>query len=315
MSVCRVRTILIALVAVGMLMPADAVAAAPPQHGGPATVFPTTIHLPDGFQPEGIEIGALPYAYIGSLTDGSIYRVSLVTGRGKILSEGPGTQSVGLELDAQGRLFVAGGEAGDARVVNSLTGKVLADYQLTTGDTFINDVTITGGAAWFTDSFNPVLYKLPLGRWGTLPGQDAIVTVPITGDYEQVDGFNANGISDTPDGKALLVAQTATGLLFRVDPATGEATTVDLGGQTLPFADGILREGRTLYVVNSGQVSVVKLDRTGRSGTVIAEITDPRFDSPTTVAAFGNRLYVPNARFDVEPTPETEYTVVAVRRH
>jgi len=34
----------------------------------------------------------------------------------------------------------------------------------------------------------------------------------------------------TPDGKALLIVQTATGKIFRVDPDTGVATTVDLGG-------------------------------------------------------------------------------------
>jgi sugar lactone lactonase YvrE len=305
----------ITVVAATLLVPAGAVAA-PPQHAKPAALFPTTIQLPDGFQPEGIAIGKLPYAYFGSLADGSIYRASLVTGRGKIISEGPGTQSVGLKIDARGRLFVAGGAAGDARVVSAVTGEVLASYQFASGQTFVNDVTLTPGAAWFTDSFNPVLYKVPLGRHGAVPGQDAVVTVPLSGDYQQVDGFNVNGISGTPDGAALLVIQSSTGLLFRVDPATGEATTVDLGGATLPNGDGILLRGRTLYVVQNqlNQVAVVRLDRTGGSGTVVAEITDPRFDVPTTVAAFGHRLYLPNARFGTAPTPETEYTAVAVPR-
>lgn len=47
---------------------------------------------------------------------------------------------------------------------------------------------------------------------------------------------------------------------------------------------------------------------------MITRITDPRFRIPTTAAAWGDRLYLPNARFDVEPTPDTEYDVVAVRQ-
>ena len=72
------------------------------------TFAPTVIRLPDGFQPEGIAIGKLPYAYFGSRVDGDIYRASLATGQGEVISQGPGTQSLGLKLDGGGRLFVAG---------------------------------------------------------------------------------------------------------------------------------------------------------------------------------------------------------------
>jgi sugar lactone lactonase YvrE len=297
-----------------LLAPVGAAEAHP--GSAPASLFPTTIALPDGFQPEGIAIGSLPYAYFGSLADGSIYRASLLTGRGRIISEGPGTPSVGLKIDSRGRLFVAGGAAGNGRVVSAITGDVLASYQFTTGATFVNDVTLAAGGAWFTDSQNPVLYRVPLGRHGSLPDQDGVTSVPLGGDYQQAPGFNANGISGTPDGAALLLIQSNTGLLFRVDPATGEATTVDLGGATLPNGDGILLRGRTLYVVQNqlNQVAVVQLNRAGTSGAVVDELTDPGFDVPTTVAAFGPRLYLPNARFGTEPTPTTPYTAVAVRR-
>src|SRR4051812_7434776 len=87
---------------------------APPAAAHPRTV--ATIELPDGFQPEGIAIGRAPYAYFGSRLDGDIYRASLRTGRGKVISQGPGTPSLGLKLDGRGRLFVAGGAGGDARV-------------------------------------------------------------------------------------------------------------------------------------------------------------------------------------------------------
>ena len=110
---------------------------------------------------------------------------------------------------------------------------------------------LTPDAAWFTDSQNAVLYKLPLGRRGGLPAADGFVRVPLSGDWAQVAGFNANGIARTPDGRALLVVQSTTGCLFRVDPRTGVATRVDLGGEILTNGDGLLVIGRTLYVVQN----------------------------------------------------------------
>jgi sugar lactone lactonase YvrE len=282
----------------------------------PTAILPTEIALPDGFQPEGIAIGGLPFAFFGSLVDGDLFRVSLLTGRGEVFSQGPGTPSVGLKVDQRGRLFVAGGPGGNARVVNAITGKVLASYSFATAPTFVNDVVLTPDAAWFTDSQSPFLYKVPLGHFGELPAPGAVVAVPLTGDYVQQPGFNANGITRTPDGKALLIVQSNTGLLLRVDPATGVSTTVDLGGQLLTNGDGLLLEGRTLYAVQNqqNQIAVVRLNPAGTAGQVTRTITDPRFDIPTTIASFGNRLYATNARFTTPPTPTTPYTAVAVSK-
>jgi sugar lactone lactonase YvrE len=320
----NLRSALVLAVTAALVLPAGtgAAAAAAPAAGGPAlaapqaaspAIFPTTIPLPDGFRPEGIAIGAAPFAFFGSLADGAIYRANLITGAGRIVSPGPGTPSVGLALDHRGRLFVAGGNAGNGRVVHAVTGQVLASYQFAAGASFVNDVIVTRHAAWFTDSLNPVLYQVPLGRRGALPDPAEVVTVPLTGDFELRDGFNANGISRTPDGNGLLLIQSNTGLLFRVE-TNGVATEVDLAGETLPNGDGILLRGRTLYVVQNqlNQVAVVRLDRSGTSGTVLDRVTDPRFDIPTTVAAFGNRLYLPNARFTTPPTPTTPYSAVAI---
>ncbi|MER7835876.1 hypothetical protein ABTY98_08160 [Streptomyces sp. NPDC096040] len=76
-----------------------------PRRRGPLPHLPSPPE-PNGWQPEGIAIGAAPYAYLGSLTDGSIYRADLRTGTGKVISTGPGTPAVGLELDARGRLYL-----------------------------------------------------------------------------------------------------------------------------------------------------------------------------------------------------------------
>lgn len=312
-----------ALAAPALLLTALTAAAAVPStaHAGPDAssrhAFPSRFELPDGFQPEGIAISR-GVAYFGSRLDGDIYAASLRTGAGKVISQGPGTGSLGMKVDQRGRLFVAGAAGGDARVIDTRTGKVLASYKFTTTTpTFVNDVILTKEAAWFTDSNQPVLYKVPLGRNGRLPSPSAVQTVALTGDYaHNPTGFNLNGIARTPDGRGLLAVQSSRGLLFRVDPKTGATRTVDLGGALLTNGDGLLVIGRTLYVVQnrSNKVGVFKLDSAGTRGRLVREIASTDFDVPTTAAAFGDRLYLPNARFNTPPTPETEYWVTAVRR-
>ena len=272
------------------------------------------IPLPDGFQPEGIAIGPGGTAYLGSLADGDIYTVDVRTGEGEIISQGPGTPSVGLKIDQFGRLFVAGGTSGTARVIDSATGTLLADFELAPTPAFINDVILTHDGAWFTNSFAPELYFLPLEPSGGLP--DEPVILPLTGEWVQQPGFNANGIAETPDHKALLVIQSATATLFRVDRETGEATKVDLGDASLPAGDGLLVVGRTLYVVQNqlNQVAVIRLDASGTTGVLVETLTDPAFRVPTTVARYGSGLFLPNARFGVPPTPDTEYEVVRIDR-
>lgn len=302
---------LIGLLAVGAAGTAQA-AGSPP---GGATVD-DLIALPDGFQPEGIAIGRGPVGYVGSLADGDVYVFDLRTGAEITTLEGPGTPSVGLKIDERDRLFISGGPTGQARVVDAATGDVLQSYQLTTSPAFINDVVLTVDGAWFTNSFAGELYLVPLGPAGALPDPSEIVTLPLSGDWVQQPGFNANGIVETPDHRALLVIQSATATLFRVDPVTGAATAVDLGGASLPAGDGLLLVGRTLYVVQNqlNTVAVVDLAADGTRGTVADELTSPEFQVPTTVARFGDSLFLPNARFGTPPTPDTEYSVVRIDR-
>jgi hypothetical protein len=76
--------------------------------------------------------------------------------------------------------------------------------------------------------------------------------------------------------------------------------------------DGLLLDGRLLYVVQNrdNKVAVVRLDHSLSSGRVLTHLTDPRFDVPSTIDEFGNRLYAVNARFTTPPTPTTPYSVV-----
>lgn len=127
---------------------------------------------------------------------------------------------------------------------------------------FVNDVIVTRQAAYFADSSSPVLYRVELGPGGKLRGQDAVETIPLSGEFEFVPGeFNANGIEATSDGKWLIVVNSTRGKLYGVDPDTGEATEIDLGGKSVTNGDGILLQGKTLYVVRNqlNQIAEIQL--------------------------------------------------------
>ena len=299
----RRRTALAGVPAVLLGLASTSAASAAPA----AAPFPTKFSLPNGFQPEGIAI-ARGTAYFGSRADGDIYAASLRTGRGKVISQGPGTGSLGLKVDPFGRLFVAGAAGGNGRVIDTRTGKVLAGYTFTTATpTFVNDVMLAKDGAYFTDSQRPVFYRVAGAK---------AETIPLTGDYQHLPGNNANGISLTPDGRALIIVQSSTGFLLRVDRRTGVARRIDIGAALMTNGDGLLLLGRTLYVVQNrlNKIAVLELNHAGTKGELVGELTSPDFDVPTTVAAFGNRLYLPNARFTTSPTPTTEYWVTAVER-
>ena len=277
--------------------------------------FPETIPLPNGWQPEGIAIGRGTTFYVGSIPTGAIFRGDLRTGQGApFIPAASGRAAIGLDFD-RGRLFVAGGGTGKGFVYDATTRELLRELQLATGGdpTFVNDVAVTKRAAWFTDSNRAVLYRLPLSKNGQ-PAASAQV-VALTGDFQLEAGFNLNGIDATPNGKTLVVVQSGTGKLFRVTTA-GVTTEIDLGGATVTNGDGILLQGRTLYVVRNrdNQIAVITLSNGLASGTVTRTITDPDFDVPTTIDRLGKRLYAVNARFGTPATPSTEYSVVQVRR-
>jgi hypothetical protein len=144
-----------------------------------------------------------------------------------------------------------------------------------------------------------------------------VATLPITGDFTYDDDpatFEANGIVAANGGRTLLVDQTRTGKLFRIDAKTGVSTEVPLTGGDLANGDGMLLAGRTLYVVKnrSNEIAVVKLAGDLSSGTLERTITSPQFRVPTTIAALGKSLYAVNARFGTPATPDTDYDITRV---
>lgn len=282
---------------------------------GAQSAFPTKIDLPDGFQPEGITTSGEQF-YVGSIPTGAVYRGSLRTGQGAILVQPQtGRAAIGMKFD-RGRLFVAGGNTGNAFVYSARSGVLIRTYALSTGGSFINDVVVTKKAAWFTDSLKPVLYRVPLGPAGRPGAASAFSTVNLTPPYMQGPGFNVNGIDATPNGKTLVIVQSSSGKLFAVNAMGGTREIALAGNESVPNGDGILLDGKTLYVVQNrlNVIAKIALAPSLRSGRVLSRISSPDFDVPTTVAELGSRLYAVNARFGTTPTPATEYWITQVKK-
>ena len=278
--------------------------------------------MPNGSGPECIAISEGPLAYVSSLKTGAIFLVDLEHGTHEIFVPPIAPTAVGIGLDTHRRLFACGGIDGSLSVIDTVTRSILKRYQLGGEQSFTNELIITPEAVWVTDSFAPVLYKLPLGPGGELPGDGDVDRLPLTGDlvYQQgetfAECFNANGIAPTPDRSGILVVQTNTGKLFRVDPATGNTTLVDLGGEDVAWGDGLVLENQTLHVVQNlaNTVSVIELDSSGTTGKVVERWTDPRFDTPTAMARFGDRFYLSNARFTTPDAETAEFRIISVQR-
>ena len=278
-----------------------------------AATFPDRIDLPNGWRPEGITSGTGTTVYVGSLATGSIWRGDTRTGEGEVFIEETGLVAVGVEYEAGAdRLWVAGGPTSQVRVYDASSGALLETYQFP-GSGFLNDVVATRDAVYVTDSNNAQLIVIPLGPGGALPAPADATTLPLSGDIV-VDpaAFNANGIVATRGW--LILVQSNTGLLFRVDPETGETTAIDLGGYSVTAGDGLELRGSTLYVVRN-QLNLVAVIALGPGLTVavlLDELTSPDFSVPTTAARSAGDLWAVNARFGTPPTPDTEYWITRV---
>jgi sugar lactone lactonase YvrE len=282
--------------------------------GGEERRLQHRIALPNGFQPEGIASTGGKKLFVGSIPTGAIWRGNAKTGTGSVLvAPHEGRSAIGIKV-SRGLIFVAGGATGDAYLYDKRTGADVARYDLAPegATTFVNDVVVTRRAAYFTDSRLKQLYVLPLGRRGTPPAQAEVRTLPLTGDIVYMVGNNANGIVSA--GRWLIIVQSNTGKLFRVNRATGATDEIELGGAEVTNGDGLLRRGRKLYVVQNrlNRIAVVRLARGKRSGRVIAYLTDPDFDVPTTITFAAGRLFAVNARFGTPPGPDVPYWITRV---
>ena len=265
--------------------------------------------------PEGVAYDAATGDfYVGSTFDGTIYRGNVRDDGGELevfLAAGMDERGgvTGMKVDAQGRLFIAGRRTGRAFVYDTASRDLIKVLETPASpNTLINDVTVTADAAYFTDSFRPVIFRAPLAsdRVGEMEAWLELTNTPIT--YQ--NGFNLNGIAANENGTYLLTVQFNTGELYRVNVDTQEITQVDLGGEALTTGDGLVLEGQTLYAVreNPAEIVVVTLSKDFSRGEVQQRITDPSLKLPTTLAKAGERLLVVNSQLNTN-SPELPFTV------
>jgi superoxide dismutase, Cu-Zn family len=164
----------------------------------------TEYELPGtGVFPESIGVDAATGdAYVGSLADGALYR--LAAGGGVELWSPAGQDGrasvAGVKIDAERRLWAAGGYDGTLWVHDLANGELLARMDAGARPSCVNDIAFgPDGAAYVTDSLVPVLFRaagdpLRLEPWIDL----AAAGVPWA------DGLNLNGIVVTPDSAHLV---------------------------------------------------------------------------------------------------------------
>jgi sugar lactone lactonase YvrE len=284
--------------------------------GASSRALPSSYVLPgnDVF-PEGIDFWPKTgQFFVTGAGNGSIMRGELDEPNATILVPATGVpfSTIGIKVDKRNdELFVAGGNTGGVRVYSALTGALLRTFTSESGG-FINDLVVTqNGDVYATDSFRPILWRIPAGApSGALEPWLTFVGTPL----QYTEGFNVNGIVETPNGKYLIVVQSSTGKLYRIALDTKEVAEIDLGGESVA-GDGLELVSKTLYAVAAGAVVKIKLDPGFLSGEVLSRTTDPSFDSPTTLALARGRLLVVNSQFGrlfAGQPPVLPFTVSAI---
>gem|GEM_PF-1232707 len=279
--------------------------------------FPASVALPNGFRPEGVTTGPGTTFYAGSVSDGRIWRGDLRTGAGSLLLPAVTGRSLrGMQFDKHtGLLWVVGSEGTTAKVwaLNARSGATVATYTVPDGK-FLNDLVVTRGAVWVTDSSVDRLTRIALTD-DRGPGTAEPTFVPITGAWPTPTGFRANGIRQLRDGKLVLDNSTAGGL-YAVDPTTGVAAVIPVtGGPGITGGDGLELRGKTLYVVRGSgmaEVSVLKLKREDgawRATWLRALSAAGQLDVPSTGTLAAGALYVVNARFGTANPNTATYSV------
>jgi sugar lactone lactonase YvrE len=258
--------------------------------------------------------------YVGSTTDGTVFRGNVEGGPKEaevfLEPESDGrTTAIGMEVGEDGRLFIAGGDTGRIFVYDTeSTDQIRRLDTSDAGATFLNDVAVTpDGDAYVTDSLRPVLFRVPSTVDGVGEVEPWLNFEETPAEYEE--GFNFNGIDATEDGRYLVAVQSNTGELFRIDIESKQVVEINLGGETLTNGDGLLLDGRTVYVVRNEQALIVPVKLSGEyiRGKVGEPFTDPSFAFPTTIAKTDGRLLVVNSQFDKqEGEPELPFTVSSV---
>ena len=285
--------------------------------GGP---LPTRYVLPgSSVFPEGIAYDQRTQrVFVSSTTNGAVFAGhASEEDLSAFLAPGADgrTTAVGLDVDDDGHLFVAGGATGFVFVYDANSGALIERLSGGSTPTFINDIAVDGdGVAYITDSMSPVIYRVvPDGAGGyTIERWLALAGTPIV----YTTGFNLNGIVVSSNGRYLFTIQSNTGKLYRIDIATKEIVQLDVGGATFPAGDGLWLHGNSLYVLQNQQelITELRVQPNQSTATVVSQTTDESFRFPTSLVIARGRFLVVNSQFDrrASATPVLPFTVSVV---
>jgi hypothetical protein len=304
-----------------LLMTGIALLSVAPLSAAAATGF-RSHSLPDPAAfPESI--GADPHTgafFTDSLIDGAVYRGTLEAPEASVFlpagSDGR-TNVAGVKVDDESRIWLADAFKGRVLVYNE-SGQLLHTFVLAgTGNPTVNDIAFSRGVAYVTDSSRPFLYRIDMkdaatpGTTQVEPWLDVSGSVSYT-TGEGPFGVNLNGIVAAPDGRTLLAVQTNTGILFRIDVASGQISRVDVQGAELLFGDGLLRDGSDLYIARNAanQILRMRLGPGWHSAGAVSTFTAAQLAFPTALAEIRGRLLVTNSQLNAGSTPTLPFNVL-----
>jgi hypothetical protein len=243
--------------------------AAPRVHLGGENLEALQIQHP-GLYPEDIKYNEKTGTYLtGSFREGAIYTV---TDRGEtrqLVNDDRLVSTLGICLDtAANRLYTVTGDLGASvkKYPGIKTLAALGVYDLTTGAPvrfvylhdllpgrphLANSVTTDGrGNVYVTDSFSPVIYKIP---------PTGAPSIFLESDRFIGEGINLNGIVYHPGGY-LLVALKSKGQLFKVPVDNPQAFTEVKLPRPLVGLDGVTLVNPSELVVVANRAGAINTD-------------------------------------------------------
>jgi hypothetical protein len=257
--------------------------------------------------PEGVAASGRTF-FVGATGDGTIYRGAVdsptVT---EFITGGSGKSAIGMKITGS-RLYVAGGATGKISIYDLGTRQQVASFDTGAGG-FLNDLVVTHrGDVFVTDSLRPIIWHLTAAQVSA--GSGAPEQIAVGPEIAYASGFNLNGIVDRGDGRRLVVVQSNTGKLFRIDLGTGPSSARQIrqiDAPALPGGDGLLLDRGRLVVVQGSPAALrfLKLDRRDSRARLVDTRTDPTLRGPSTVARAGKLLLVVNADFATSTKPFT----------
>ena len=314
------RSLLLTLAVAALASGGQVVAHDPDDRRGETKVYTL---MPSTYgNPEGIAFDKDSGAFFvgatgnGAVAGGAIYRGTLDR---RLVEEfipgAPGKEATGMKV-FRGKLYVAGGFSGTVTVYDIATKQVMASFE-SFGAGMLNDLVVTKhGEVFVTDSFLPTLWHITPAQVAAGGGTPA--GIPVDPEINYVSDphpFNLNGIVALKGGRSLVVVQTNTGYLFRIDLDEGAPhgrTIHQIAVEPLLDGDGLLIDGGDLMVVQPAGLTFVRLNGRADRGRVVERRTHPSLREPSTVARARNFYLIVNADFTNSVTP---FTVTGLPRN